>query len=264
MAILNAQIDTIGQSGVVPTFIYLQTNDTVSTVMSSGYLNGLVKEGLPISEFQVAVVITKLTPNARDVQTNLYSIVLSSGEWSLVPLGGSSGGSFYTITGNSDLTNSSFLGSTDAVALNVGTNGIVVMRIDDAQDVIFANIPDFEVHASATMLLASPSIQLTGPASVSPVGLFNVVADASGHLSFSNVANSSSGTAWDVGGNSGLSDPSVLGTLDAAGINIQTNATNAITISSAQVITMPALTVAPGGQKILMVDPTTFQLYISP
>lgn len=77
-----------GQSGVsnnTPSWVYIETNDTIATVTTSGYLTGAAKEY--VNTFQpnmMALVSTKTSQNIG-IQPVVYilQIVNSSGIWSL-------------------------------------------------------------------------------------------------------------------------------------------------------------------------------------
>lgn len=87
MAILSFQLDSIGQAGQKPKFIYINTNDTIDAVITPGYLNSLFAQGNPITEIDMALVATSITPYARSVQVGLYDVDFVDGNWSLVPYG---------------------------------------------------------------------------------------------------------------------------------------------------------------------------------
>ncbi|MBX9704872.1 MAG: hypothetical protein K5Q00_01345 [Gammaproteobacteria bacterium] len=89
MPILNIQVDSAGQSGQVPKFIYISTNDTVAEVTTAGYLNGIVAQNVLVSEYNMALVATKTTPNAVSTQVDLYDVSYSGGNWSLTLNSGS-------------------------------------------------------------------------------------------------------------------------------------------------------------------------------
>lgn len=84
MPILNAQFSSTGLAGVFPAILYLDTNDTVAQVTAAGYLNGLVKENMPISTKVIACVTTKTTPNATTSTVGWYGIQDTAGVWSLL------------------------------------------------------------------------------------------------------------------------------------------------------------------------------------
>jgi hypothetical protein len=91
MAILNIQIDQAGLSGIRPHFIYIETNNTFDEVVAPGFLNGIVQKfGIPLSEYQMAQVSTKTSPNDRSTQLNLFSVIETNGNWSLLNVNTSS------------------------------------------------------------------------------------------------------------------------------------------------------------------------------
>jgi hypothetical protein len=83
MAILNFLLDTVGQVGVAPRFIYLNTNNTVAQVTATGYLNKFVSSGNKVYETDMAVVATKTTPSALTSSVQLFNVTYSAGNWSL-------------------------------------------------------------------------------------------------------------------------------------------------------------------------------------
>lgn len=84
MAILNVQVDLIGQAGQVPKLIYINTNDTIAAVTHAGYLNEIVSMGSQLSPTDMALVVTYATPNSPI--SNFYHVVYASGNWSLVAI----------------------------------------------------------------------------------------------------------------------------------------------------------------------------------
>lgn len=82
MGILNVKIDPVGQSGIVPQIIYIDTNDTLQNVLTPGYLNAISKQ-FTLSEYQTALVTTKDTPNSREIKSGFFDINYSYPNWSL-------------------------------------------------------------------------------------------------------------------------------------------------------------------------------------
>jgi len=58
MSILNIQTETIGMVEVYPRVIYILTDDTLSAVTTTGYLNNDVSQGLQLSGTEMALVVT--------------------------------------------------------------------------------------------------------------------------------------------------------------------------------------------------------------
>lgn len=112
MAILNVKVDSIGDSGQVPKFIYINTNDTTSGVEAAGYLNSLISQGFALSESDMALVATRPSPSSSSIQCGLYDLERSvEGNWSLVATGG--GGS----------------GVSGAVNIGGGPNGVFASQV---------------------------------------------------------------------------------------------------------------------------------------
>lgn len=77
MAILNIQISQAGIDGLIPKFVYIQTNDSLATVTTVGYLNQAVQQGYQFLPTDLAFVSLNNAPTA------LLAVVYSNGNWSL-------------------------------------------------------------------------------------------------------------------------------------------------------------------------------------
>lgn len=85
MAIITVTPNTIGQSGQVPSLIYIATNSSTEDILTTGFLNPVVESfGIALSDTMLAIVTTKETPNARASSTNVYGISFINGNYSLV------------------------------------------------------------------------------------------------------------------------------------------------------------------------------------
>lgn len=93
MGILSFKTESVGQSGVDPRIIYITTNNTSTQVQAPGFLNSLVSQGIDLFETDVALVVTRPTPNSRSASSLLFDVDFSGGDWSLVPITGGGGGS---------------------------------------------------------------------------------------------------------------------------------------------------------------------------
>lgn len=119
MPILNFNIAPIGQSGVIPQLIFIQTNDSVATVTAAGYLNKFVAEGNAITTTDMAMVTTSATPNGQQ-SAALYTISYSGGNWTLMPYGTITppiGSNWVNVTG----TSQAMVAGTSYVAANAST-----------------------------------------------------------------------------------------------------------------------------------------------
>jgi hypothetical protein len=87
MAILNIQLGEVGLVGVKPRVIYIDTNDTLATVTTAGYLNKAKQQGFAFAEYDMALVSTKTTPSSTVTQVAWLEVSYTSPNWSLVPTG---------------------------------------------------------------------------------------------------------------------------------------------------------------------------------
>ena len=85
MAILNIQLGQTGVSGVIPRICYIQTNDTLSTVLATGYLNKAVQQGFAFSDADMCLVSLKSSPSAVPTSLAWLEVTKSGANWSLAP-----------------------------------------------------------------------------------------------------------------------------------------------------------------------------------
>lgn len=85
MAILNIVSYPTGVVGVNPSIVYIETNDTSATVLTTGYLNKAVQQGYTFNESMMACVSTKTSPSATSTQVAWLEVSKSGANWSLVP-----------------------------------------------------------------------------------------------------------------------------------------------------------------------------------
>jgi hypothetical protein len=162
MAILGFQLSQVGNAGVVPRFIFINTDNTIAEVTTAGYLNSFVAQGNNISETDMAVVITRATPNARAAQVNLMDISFSNGDWSL---GTNS-------TPSTLLNGLIFVGNASNVATGVSMSGDATIANNGVVTIANNAITNAKVSTSA-------AIAYTKLASM-PVG--SILAGASGSV----------------------------------------------------------------------------------
>ena len=84
MPIINVKTDEIGESGIVPRIIRIETNNTLSEVLTKGYLTSISKQFL-LYESDLAVVTTKPTPNSRETNVGVFELAFDPTDqsWSL-------------------------------------------------------------------------------------------------------------------------------------------------------------------------------------
>ncbi len=82
MGIKSIFTNPIGQAGILPTMVFINTDDTQAQVLVTGYLSSWVRDGLAsLSTYQLALVNTSdKGPAWYDIviQNDVYSLVLSS------------------------------------------------------------------------------------------------------------------------------------------------------------------------------------------
>lgn len=85
MPILNITTSVTGLVGVYPRVVYIKTNDTVALVSASGYLNNAqYSEGASFRDGDMAVVQTKTSASASNVQSGWFQVQNLNGVWSLI------------------------------------------------------------------------------------------------------------------------------------------------------------------------------------
>lgn len=150
MPIISSNVNFAGQAGVKPSIIFIETNDTVATVTTTGYLNVLSEQGIPLSNSDIAVVTTRPSPSSSDITASVYSMTFSSGDWSLVAIGGGGGGG--------------------SVILPTTTNHIAVYTDSDgtlSQDAATA-INDGSIQANGNLIAGDPTVGQSGEVHIFP------------------------------------------------------------------------------------------------
>src|SRR6185503_2202143 len=171
--------------------------------------------------------------NATGTQTDSFS---NSGNWSFL-------GTNFDVTATG-------IGQIDAPSLNIGISLATTMN--------FGNVGLSITMTALLYNIVSPGLRFSSLLSGPPAGKFAVLADGSGNVSLSNTP-SGSGTSWDVGGNTGLADPSIFGTLDAAGISFIVNTSSFMDVSATKNVTFAFddVTFNAGGVAVLFGSGTT-------
>jgi hypothetical protein len=84
MAILSVKTDSIGDSGQIPKIIYITTNDSTETVLSPGYIDKLVAQGISFGSIDMALIATKESVSDTQFQLSFYNIARDiNGEFTL-------------------------------------------------------------------------------------------------------------------------------------------------------------------------------------
>lgn len=83
MPILDIQTNNVGAEGFAPVKLTMNTNDSLSTVLSAGYLNKAVFQmGIILQPGTLAAVTTRETPDAQP-QSGIFNVQFLNGNWSL-------------------------------------------------------------------------------------------------------------------------------------------------------------------------------------
>lgn len=169
MPILNIQADNMAETGLVPQFIYINTDDDVATVTSDGYLNGAVSLGTALKNTDMALVVTRDTPNSRNPVPNLYQVSFVTGNWSLIPVGGGSSSGAWLLGGNA-------ITGEDGTPEVFGTlsNNPVVFRADNNEYMVFntalnrldVSADNFHVSVTGISSIAAATVLNEGSSSV--------------------------------------------------------------------------------------------------
>jgi len=104
MPIISTNFNDVGNVGQVPSLIRIDTNDSLATVLTTGYLNILKDQNLPLTEDAIVFVSTGVGVHKT---VTVLSMTYSNGDWSLQtiegyePTGGGQGISFVGLPGTS-------------------------------------------------------------------------------------------------------------------------------------------------------------------
>lgn len=83
MSILSVKVDKSGISGVSPKIVYIDTDDSIAEVVTSGYLSAVQqKHNMVFLDSDIALVVTKESSSSR-VQSDWYSLTNTGGIWKL-------------------------------------------------------------------------------------------------------------------------------------------------------------------------------------
>lgn len=126
--------NNIGEAGQDPQLLYIDTDNTLTQVTATGFLNKAVAEKLPISDKLMALVSMKTSPASKVSQTKFFNVTYSGGNWSLTAPAGTvklfaqrttTGGSATISISIPSLTTSD-LAFTQVV--NNGTNNVTILE----------------------------------------------------------------------------------------------------------------------------------------
>lgn len=222
MPILNIQNVQIGESGISPGFIFIDTNDTLAEVTTAGYLTTANQTfGIPLSEAQMALVTTKTTPNSQHTNTSLLSVVRSGSAWSLTEAFGPGNVTLPTIANHLAVYTDTegTLSEDAATAINAGniqagTSAVAGYLSSFAGTGAFgefrfkgvANSGNFIVNFSNAAMGQDTTISVPNPVNATATTLLSTAAITAGNMV---VASATSGVLSDSGAKilAGISPP---------------------------------------------------------
>ncbi len=141
MGIINVTPVQTGLVSVLPSVAYINTNDTVATVTTTGYLNKEVANGVQFSLPCIAAVSTRATPTSPQ-QVGWYEIEHVGSDWSL------DAGSNTAIA----LTNGHiFVGNASNVATDVAMSGDITITNAGVTAIGSGVIVNADINASAAI-----------------------------------------------------------------------------------------------------------------
>lgn len=85
MPILNIVPVQIGAVGIKPNIAVIETNDTLATVVTTGYLNKAQQNGASLSESTMCLVSTKTSPSSAATAVGWLEVSHVGADWSLIP-----------------------------------------------------------------------------------------------------------------------------------------------------------------------------------
>lgn len=150
MGIISVVTSQTGLVGTQPSVAYINTNDPVATVTTTGYLNKEVANGTQFSLPCIAAVSTKATPTSV-AQVGWYEVQHINGEWSLDAGSNTAIGltDAHIFVGNASNIATDVAMSGDATMANTGALTIAANAITTAK-ILAANVTLAKLAAGIT------------------------------------------------------------------------------------------------------------------
>jgi hypothetical protein len=160
MSIISVTTSQAGLVGVLPSIAYIQTNDPVATVTTTGYLNKVVADGSQFSLPCIAAVTTKETPSSV-AQVGWYEIQHVGSDWSL-DAGSNTG---------IGLTNGHiFVGNASNIATDVAMSGDVTISNTGVTAISAGVIVNADINAAAAIAFSKLAALTSGNLLVGSAG----------------------------------------------------------------------------------------------
>lgn len=254
MGILNIKTSQVGLSGVHPTVIYIQTNDTVATITTAGYLNSLPSSGY-VLDTQMMALVSTIASAGSNPESAWYEVSYDGTNWSLTSIStsGLALSNAHILVGNASNQATDVAVSGDLTLANTGAFTIANSAITNAKVSASAAI-DFSKLAALTstnILVGNGSnvataVAMSGDATLANTGALtiansavtNAKVSASAAIDFSKLAALTSGnllvgSAGNVAASVALSGDATLS--NAGALTIANNAVTTVKILDANV-----------------------------
>lgn len=209
MAILQITTNVTGLVDVHPRLIYINTDDTIAQVITTGYLNQVEKNGTILYTTDVAMVSTIASVGADPI-AEFYQVTNSGSNWSLELLPGSGG--VHPGTQN-DLA---YYATTGAYISPLTTANSAMLRTNAS------GVPAWSASMTNGQLMIGSTGSSPTPSTITAGSGINIL--------------NSAGTITISSTSGGLSTATIAGTTQLAAINTQYIALNA----SQTTVTLPA------------------------
>lgn len=196
MPIKNIQAGQTGLVGVLPSIAYIDTDDSIATVTTTGYLNHEVANGLQFSLPCIAAVITRATPSSAPA-VGWYQVVHVGSDWSLT-LGSNDAIALtngHILVGNASGIATDVAMSGDATlantgALTIAANAITTAKILDANVTLAklaagitpAAVIKYAAQYTTTGGAAAEAITVTGALAASDRAFVQMVNDGTNNV----------------------------------------------------------------------------------
>src|SRR3990167_2168957 len=85
MAILDITPLAVGQVGITPRIVFINTNNTLNEVLATGYLNTAIQNGATFTEADMCCVSTRPSVSSTAYTVGWFEISHVGTDWSLIP-----------------------------------------------------------------------------------------------------------------------------------------------------------------------------------
>ncbi len=160
MGIINITTSQAGLVSVLPNIAYINTNDTVAEITTTGYLNKEVANGVQFTLPCIAAVSTKATPTSI-AQVGWYEVQHVGSNWSL-DAGSNTG---------IGLTNGHiFVGNASNIATDVAMSGDISITNAGVTAIVAGVIVNADINASAAIAFSKLASLTSGQLLVGSAG----------------------------------------------------------------------------------------------